>query len=192
MGGEPRHGLPARLRDRVGEAGLALYALAGGVVAVAAVALAALLLAKPLLFPSLGPTALLFFEHPLQRSASPRNAIGGHLLAAAVGHATLVIFGLVDDPAVLVGGITLARVAATSVSLAVTGCLLVALRVRHPPAGATTLTVTLGLFPQLSDLAFIAGGVVLLTVVAILVNRAIGVQMPLWDPLRGDPDDAGE
>ena len=54
------------------------------------------------------------------------------------------------------------------------------LRSSHPPAGATVLIVSLGLLQTLREMADLMVGVVLLTVVGWIVNRAVGVPVPLW------------
>jgi CBS domain-containing membrane protein len=46
-------------------------------------------LRQPLLFPSLGPTVILFFETPLSPQASPRNTLIGHAVALLAGYASL-------------------------------------------------------------------------------------------------------
>jgi CBS-domain-containing membrane protein len=53
-------------------------------------------------------------------------------------------------------------------------------RAPHPPAGATTLIVSLGLLPHLSQLAVLMFAVVLLVLQAIIINRLAGVAYPLW------------
>jgi CBS domain-containing membrane protein len=84
-------------------------------VAVALCGLAAYLFKQPMLFPSLGPSALLFFEQPTAPESSPYNAL------AALA--------------------------------------LLPLGASHPPAGATTLLVSLGLLDQPRQLAWILAGV---------------------------------
>ena len=42
-----------------------------------------LLIKQPWLFPSLGPTVMLFFESPKQPSSRPLNTIVGHLVGIA-------------------------------------------------------------------------------------------------------------
>lgn len=53
-------------------------------------------------------------------------------------------------------------------------------RVSHPPAGATTLIVSLGIISQPKDLAIIEAAVVLLTAQALAINRLAGLPYPLW------------
>jgi hypothetical protein len=60
--GEQPRGIPGRLTDRFGTAGGAAYGFAGCAVAIAVCGLAAHLAKQPMLFPSLGPSTLLFFD----------------------------------------------------------------------------------------------------------------------------------
>jgi len=50
----------------------------------------------------------------------------------------------------------------------------------HPPAGATTLIISLGIVTKPSHLAVIELAVALLTVQAIVINRTAGLDYPLW------------
>jgi CBS domain-containing membrane protein len=61
-----------------------------------------------------------------------------------------------------------------------TGGGVVLLRVRHPPAGATALLVSLGFLTTAAELAAIMVGVLLLTVLGWVVNRAFGLDVPIW------------
>lgn len=177
---EGYQGLHGKLVDRFGAAGDALYAFVTCLLALAVSGLAAYTFGEPLLFPSLGPTALLFFEQPLARFSSPRNTIIGHAVAILAGALSLALFGLLDHQSVLVEGVTLARAGAAALSLALTGAVLLLLRSSHPPTGATTLIVSLGLLQTPREMAMLMLGVVILTVVSWVINRALGVPMPLW------------
>jgi CBS domain-containing membrane protein len=181
MADEERYGLHQRLAERFGErAGEALYTFVAAALAIAVSGLAAFFTGQPLIFPSLGPTAYLFFESPMSRRASPRNTLIGHLVAILAGALSLALFGLLDNPSVLQEGITLARVGAATLSTALTGGILLLLRASHPPAGATVLIVSLGLLQRPSELLVVAIGVVILTVIGWAINRMAGVPMPVW------------
>src|SRR5665213_2690177 len=58
----------------------ALYVLINGFITVAILALLAFATSNPFVFPSVGPTAYLFFFTPMAKAASPRNAILGHAI----------------------------------------------------------------------------------------------------------------
>jgi len=64
--------------------------------------------------------------------------------------------------------------------VALTGAVLLLLDSSHPPTGATTLIVSLGFLRTPPEMDALMVGVVLLTVVGWLVNRAAGVPVPLW------------
>ena len=179
--GEERHGAHGRLVERVGERwGEALYTFASCLLALAVSGLAAYVARQPLLFPSLGPTAFLFFEQPMAEASSPRNTLIGHAVAIVAGVFSLAVFGLLGAPSVLVENVTLARVGAGALSVALTGAILLLLRSSHPPTGATTLIVSLGFLQTPPEIAALMAGVVILTIVGWLVNRAAGIPVPLW------------
>ena len=55
-------------------------------------------------------------------------------------------------------------------------------RVPHPPAGATTLIVSLGILREPAQLAVLMVAVVLLTVQGYVINRLAGIDVPRWAP----------
>lgn len=165
---------------------LGLFAGVNGLISIGLLAAAALATGSPLVFPSLGPTAFLLFYTPLAAAASPRNAIGGHLIGVIAGYASLVTFGLTDAAPALVAGITGPRVGAAALSLAMTSAVMVWTKLVHPPAGATTLIVSLGILIRLDHLAVLMLAVGLLVVQALVINRLAGLPYPLWSP-RQEP-----
>ena len=151
------------------------YVFVNGFVSIALLALLAVATRTPFVFPSLGPTAYLFFFHPMGDSSSPRNAILGHGIGLICGYGALRFVGAEY------GGHGLhAGALAAALSLAFTGALMILLRVNHPPAGATTLIVSLGMLSTPYYLLIIEIAVVLLTVQAWVFNRLAGVPYPLW------------
>ena len=170
------------LLDRYGPKGESLYMLANGLVAISVNGFAALLLNQPLLFPSLSPTVFTLFRQPLTPQASPRNTIVGHFVAITVGFFFLLVFGLSGEPSVLQEGVTLARIGAAALSVAVMEALLILIRTPHTPAGTTTLLVSLWLFTTERELISLAAGIVLLTVVCWIINRSFGAPVPVWGP----------
>jgi CBS-domain-containing membrane protein len=161
---------------------LGLFAFVNGLVAIGIMALAALVTGEPFVFPSLGPTAFLLFYTPLLPTASPRNTLGGHLIGALAGYLALVVFGLTDAAPALATSVTGARVGAAALSLGLTSGVMVWARVPHPPAGATTLIVSLGILREPEQLAVLMLAVFLLVVQGFVINRLAGIPYPVWAP----------
>jgi CBS domain-containing membrane protein len=163
---------------------LAVFSLINGFISIALMALAAVVTGAPFIFPSLGPTAFLLFYTPTAPAASPRNTLCGHLIGALAGWLSLVIFGLTAAPPALSSGVDLPRVGAAALSLGLTAGLMVLLKVPHPPAGATTLIVSLGLMPHLWQIGVLMLAVAVLTVQGFVINRLAGITYPFWSPAR--------
>jgi CBS-domain-containing membrane protein len=186
-------GLAARLRlthllQRHSERPIwALFMFLNGFVTIALLAGVAMLSRTPFVFPSLGPTAFLFFFTPRTPAASPRHTIYGHAIGIICGYAALRLFGLETAPAAMITGVSAARVGAAAFSLAATGALMILLKAAHPPAGATTLIISLGIVTRPFHLLVIEIAVAILTVQAIAINRLAGVDYPLW-AMRERPD----
>ena len=159
---------------------LAIFGVVNGFLSISLMAVAAFVTNAPFVFPSLGPTAFLFFYSPTAVTASPRNAFLGHLIGATMGWLSLAAFGLLDAGPALTAGVTLPRVLAAGMSLGLTSGLMILLRAPHPPAGATTLIVSLGILTAPWQLAVLMLAVVLLTVQAFVINRLAGIPYPLW------------
>src|SRR3954453_15954349 len=88
-----RHGFNEGLYDKWGNRGNAVYTFVGGLLTIALSGALAWALDEPLVFPSLGATAFLFFETPMAEVASPRNTIIGHYTGALVAYGWLLVFG---------------------------------------------------------------------------------------------------
>lgn len=161
---------------------MAIFSLVNGFISIALMAAVALVTRAPFIFPSLGPTAFLLFYTPTAPAASPRNTLVGHFIGAMAGWLSLVIFGLTNAPPALSAGVDWPRVGAAALSLALTSGLMVLLRVPHPPAGATTLIVSLGLLPHFWQLLVLMLAVALLTGQGLVINRAAGIAYPVWAP----------
>ena len=175
-----RFRLPA-LTERYGtRLMLGFFAFANGLISIAVMSAAAVITGQPLIFPSLGPTAFLLFYTPRAPAASPRNTIYGHLIGVMAGYLSLVIFGLTDHGPALAEGVSWARVGAAALSLALTAGFMAWLLAPHPPAGATTLIVSLGILSKPSQLAFLMLAVLVLVVQGVVINRLAGIDYPLW------------
>jgi CBS-domain-containing membrane protein len=106
--------------------------------------------------------------------------LAGHSIGILAGWFALVVFGLQHAGPALAVGVTSARVGAAAVSLGLTALLMVWLAVPHPPAGATTLIISLGVLTTFTDFVVLLLGVVLLVLQGIAINRLAGVDYPLW------------
>jgi CBS-domain-containing membrane protein len=158
----------------------AAFVFVNGFVTIAILAALAMLTGTPFVFPSLGPTAFLLFFTPLAPSASPRNTFYGHAIGILCGYGALLVTGLVHAAPALAAGVDAHRVLASALSLAATGAGMVLFGCAHPPAGATTLIVSLGIVTRPLYLAEIEVAVCLLTLQALFINRAAGLDYPLW------------
>jgi CBS-domain-containing membrane protein len=58
---------------------------------------------------------------------------------------------------------------------------MVLLDISHPPAGATTLIVSLGIISKPRELVIIEVAVFLLVAQALVINRLAGLPYPLWN-----------
>lgn len=169
---------------------LGVFALLNGFVSIALMSLLALVTRQPFVFPSLGPTAFLLFYTPDAAAASPRNTFAGHLIGALSGYLALVVFGLLNAGPALATGVDAARAGAAGLSLGLTAGLMVWLKVPHPPAGATTLIVSLGILSRPDQLLVLMLGVVLLLAQGFAINRLAGLDYPLWAPRVSAGDEA--
>jgi CBS domain-containing membrane protein len=159
----------------------ALYTFVNGFLTIGLLAVLAVLTHNPFVFPSLGPTAYLFFFSPLAEAASPRNAVLGHAIALACGYGAFFVTGLTSFQNGFPTHLLWPRVIAAALSLSTTGAAMVLAEVNHPPAGATTLIVALGIISRPRYLLVIEGAVALLTVQAFAINRLAGLSYPVWD-----------
>ncbi len=160
----------------------ALYVFVNGFITIGLLSLLAVLTGSAFVFPSLGPTAYLFFFSPLAESASPKDAILGHAIGLACGYGAFrfaLEYGQYG-PESFHHGVYWPKILAAALSLAFTGAFMVFLRINHPPAGATTLIVSLGILSLPRNLVIIEVAVVLLTVQAFVINRLAGLPYPIW------------
>ena len=171
---------------------LALFSFINGCISIGLMSILAVVTQSPFVFPSLGPTAFLFFYTPTAPSASPRNTIVGHGVGVISGYFSLVVTGLTGAGPALTVGVTWPRVIAAALSLGLTAGLMVLLKSPHPPAGATTLIISLGIVTAPWKLVLLMGAVVLLTLQAIIINRLAGVPYPLWNPIKQPTEAAGD
>jgi len=177
-----RFRVPALVRRHSSRTVMGAFALVNGVISIGIMSAAAVVTRQPLIFPSLGPTAFLLFYTPTAPAASPRNTICGHAIGAAAGYLSLVLFGLTQAAPALATEVTWARVGAAALSLGLTSGVMVWCGVPHPPAGATTLIVSLGILREPEQLVVLMVAVALLVLQAYVINHAAGIDYPRWSP----------
>lgn len=157
----------------------AAYMFVNGFISIGLLALLAALTHNPFVFPSLGPTAYLFFFSPLAPASTPRNTILGHAIALVCGYGAFALAGLSAQGG-LPAHLMWPRVLAAALSLSATGAVMVLANINHPPAGATTLIVALGIITEPRYLLVIEVAVILLTAQAFVINRLAGLPYPSW------------
>jgi len=158
----------------------ALYIMVNGFITIALLASLAVVTDSPFVFPSLGPTAYLLFIAPQAENSSPRNTIYGHAIGLICGYAAFVVTGAATLPFGTHPGVYWPRILSAALSLAATGGFMVLLHAGHPPAGATTLIVSLGIISKPKELVIIEIAVFLLVAQALFINRMAGLPFPIW------------
>ncbi len=158
-----------------------VYVFVNGFVTIALLALLAFVSHNPFVFPSLGPTAFLLFFSPLAKTSSPRNTVFGHAIGILCGYGAFVVTGAGALPFGAHSGIFWPRILAAALSLSLTGGLMVLFGVSHPPAGATTLIISLGIISKPRELVIIEVAVFLLVAQALAINRLAGLPYPFWN-----------
>ncbi|GGO82862.1 HPP family protein [Nonomuraea cavernae] len=133
----------------------------------------------PFVFPSLGPTAFLLFYTPLAAASSPHNALVGHLIGVLAGWFSLAVTGLLAVPPDL-EKIDWQRILACAIALGLTCGLMPVFQAAHPPAGATTLIVSLGLLRTPDHLLIMMVAVFVIVLQGFVINRAAGLPYPTW------------
>jgi CBS-domain-containing membrane protein len=156
----------------------AAFVFINGLITIAILALLAVVTGSTFIFPSLGPTAILFFMSPKSNFVRPRNVLLGHAIGIVCGYLALVITGLTAAGSVTDIGTSLPRVIAAALALGGTGAGMVLLRSPHAPAGATTLIIALGFITKPFDLIIIEVAVGLLVLRALVINRVAAVGGP--------------
>jgi len=164
----------------------ATYVFANGFLSMALLAMLAVGTGVPFVFPSLGPTAYQLFFLPRAESSTPRNTLLGHFIGLVCGYAAFRIAAIPVSVAVATRTFDWRPVLASALSLSSTAALMILLNASHPPAGATTLIVSLGIITRPQYLAVIEIAVFLLIAQAFCVHRLARLPYPIWkDPPRG-------
>ncbi len=172
--------LPALLHRLPPKLVWSAYVCINGFITIALLALLGEVTGSPFVFPSLGPTAYLLFFTPLQKSASPRHAVLGHAIGLVCGFGAFWVTGMHPFGQPPAPGFYWPQLLAAALALAATGMLMVAFSVSHPPAGATTLIVALGILYRPWYLVVIEAAVVLLVLQGWVFNHLAGLNYPLW------------
>lgn len=158
----------------------ALFMFVNGFITIGILAGVAKASHTPFVFPSLGPTAILLFYTPRSPTASPRHTLYGHGIGILCGYGSLLLVGLHHAPAAIGTNVDSRRIMAAALSLALTAGVMILLKAAHPPAGATTLIVSLGIVTKPFYLLIIEIAVALLVGQGIVINRLAGLDYPLW------------
>jgi hypothetical protein len=162
----PKHLSVVAIPDPVwGPVAVALLTLAVGVPAI-------LVGFQPWLLPSLGPTAFLQAALPAHPTARLWNVLLGHGGGVLAGFAGVALFNAWNDPVVLTDHtLSVGRLGASVVAMALLMLIGGLLRASHPPAAATVLLITLGSVTDQTQLIAFAIGLAILAVAGELLRR---------------------
>ena len=158
----------------------AAYLFINGFLSIALLSVLAVVTGVPFVFPSLGPTAYQLFFSPRAGVSAPRNTLIGHAIGLICGYGAFRLTGVPPFISVALADFDWRLVIAAAVSLAATAALMILLDASHPPAGATTLIVSLGIITRPLYLVIIEIAVFLLVVQAFCFNRLAGLHYPVW------------
>lgn len=158
----------------------AFFTFVWSVVAMLLIGLVADVSRSPFIFPSLGPSAIMLLAHPLREDSSPRHTIVGHFIGATSGYFALWVTGLLSVD--FSPHVSMQRALAGAIAIGLTAGITILLKSEHAPAGATTLIVSLGILPRLSDFLYLMAAVVMLVILVFIVNRAFSIRYPIWNP----------
>ena len=152
----------------------------------------ALLTGQLLLFPSLGPTAVMLSYEPEHRSARMYNVIVSHIGGLLCGFACVMLFGVAHAPSVFHSRVlSVPRVSAAVVAVLLAVLLELVLDAAHPPATATTLLVALGSFrPTWHDGLTVVAGVLVVAMageLGRLLQRRARASHAQW-AIRDSPE----
>ena len=128
---------------------------------------------SPWLFAALGPTAVLVAANPGHPTTRFHTVVLGHVSALLCGWLAVVLMGAGDAPS-LFGGhtVSVTRVWASAVAVAVTTLIQPSLKAYHPPAAATALLITLGAYSaSWRNFGSMIGGVLAIALVGEWLQR---------------------
>jgi hypothetical protein len=169
-----------RTTERAGSVGAGLYVGVLSLVVLAVSGAIGMLLTTPWLFPSLGPTVMVLFGTPREQSARPVDAAVGHAVGIAAGVACLFLFGMNGKPSAVEAGLSLGYVLSGALSVALTAFVLHCLKLQHPPAGATTLIISLGVIANPVGILSMASALAFTIIASWGLNWLLGERPQGW------------
>jgi CBS-domain-containing membrane protein len=136
------------------------------------IGLIGVLVGRPWLLPSLGPSAVLIALSPAHPTARAWNTVAGHGIGIAAGFVGIVLAAAAHDPSpILDGTLTASRALAAALAVGLTLAGTAAARASHPPAAATTLLVALGAVATGDRALNLFAGVILIAIAGELMRR---------------------
>jgi len=139
----------------------------GAFIAIAALGWLSEAAKAPLMLASFGASCVLLFGYPDSHFSQPRNTVGGHVIAAALGLAAVTLLGQ--------GWLAMAAAVATAIAA------MKLTRTVHPPAGSTAI-IAVHLHPEWSFLLLptLAGAAALVVMAAVFNNVIEHRRYPLY------------
>ncbi len=136
---------------------------------------------QPYLFPSLGPSAYAMAVSPSAATSQPQRVFGGHLFGVVGGFVAyhLLAPGLSVTqlpPAMSIPSLQLA--ASALLALGLTSVSMLTTDLRHAPACATTLIVSLGLLTSVVEAGIILSAILVLAAVDFVLPGYGGIEDP--------------
>lgn len=101
---------------------------------------------KPWLFAGIGPTAVMLAASPSHPTTRFHSIVLGHAVALLCAWLAVLLLGAGSSAGLLSGPPSVARIWASAFAVAVTVLVQPSVRAYHPPAAATALLVTLGVY----------------------------------------------
>jgi CBS-domain-containing membrane protein len=128
---------------------------------------------QPWLFAALGPTAVVIAASPGHPTTRFHAIVLGHLVALLCGWLAVLLLGAGGTPSVMGGhDIGVSRVWAGAFAVAVTALVQPSVRAYHPPAAATALLITLGVYRATwSNVLSMMAGVIVVALVGEWLQR---------------------
>lgn len=133
---------------------------------IAALGLLAVITDEPFLFASAGPTAIIAANNPYRKETTFSSITLGHAFGLFAGIVALLVFGLYESSR-SAEIFSWSRLGATSLAMGATAIFSEKSPFPHPPAGATTLLISLGILSGLADLAIIMIGIVIIATITV-------------------------